>query len=285
MKITTLIVLYFLVVSSVSGQPSIDTDIFIYEIDWDKRQLYNGKNITSWSGYDNQPFFNKNSKGLYFTRLFSDQSDAYYYDLDSESLQPFVETIESEYSPTLTPDGKYISTIRVEQDSSQRLWRFPVGNGNPELLLPTLEPVGYQAWIDNQHVALFVLGSPNTLQIGDISRGTSRVITNNIGRSLHHYKGSIFFVHKEEGSGWWIKRLDVANETITKVIETLPGREDFTVTTSGRILMGDGEDIYVERGGKWQKLFTVEGLGFSDFNRMVVSPDESKLALVVVMDK
>ena len=33
-------------------------------------------------------------------------------------------TPESEYSPTVTPDGAHISVIRVEADGTQRLWRF-----------------------------------------------------------------------------------------------------------------------------------------------------------------
>ena len=35
-------------------------------------------------------------------------------------------TPESEYSPTVTPDGAHISVIRVEADGTQRLWRFTI---------------------------------------------------------------------------------------------------------------------------------------------------------------
>ena len=40
----------------VSAQVQVDTDIFLYEIDWDKKQLKKKKNLTNWKGYDNQPF-------------------------------------------------------------------------------------------------------------------------------------------------------------------------------------------------------------------------------------
>ncbi len=249
-----IICILFLVTGAlVSAQVHVDTDIFLYEIDWDKNQLKKKKNLTNWKGYDNQPFFSPDVQRVYFTRRFNDQSDIYYYDVRLKVIREFTATQESEYSPNVTPDGKYISVIRVEKDSTQRLWKFSVDMGEPELIFENVKPVGYQTWVDDQIVALFVLGNPNSLHLANIIDGTSKPITYDIGRSLHYNNGSVYFVKKENSVLWWIKKLDVELRQVTTIAETLPGREDFTVTSSGRILMGDGIDIYVLKSAKWKK--------------------------------
>jgi len=37
--------------------------------------------------------------------------------------------------PSFTPDGQHISVIRVEADSTQRLWRFTLDGRQPEIVL------------------------------------------------------------------------------------------------------------------------------------------------------
>ncbi len=283
MKIILVCFLFVVQNFALSAQTQ-DTDIFLYEIDWDKKDLKKEKNLTKWKGYDNQPYFSPDGGRLFFTRAFRDQSDIYYYDTRLKVIKEFRSTPESEYSPTVTPDGQHVSVIRVEQDSTQRLWKFPIERGEPELIFKKVKPVGYQAWVDDQTVALFVLGSPNSLQLGDAFDGTTKKITYNIGRSLHYYNGVVYFTNKESDSSFTLKKLDVATEKVTSMVKTKNNSEDFTVTTSGRILMGDGQDIYELKSSKWKKLFKLKDKGFKDFNRLAVSDDETKLALVVVMD-
>ena len=57
------------------------------------------------------------------------------------------ETVESEYSPTPLPAADGFSTVRVEQDGTQRLWAFDSSGGAPRLLLETIQPVGYHGWL------------------------------------------------------------------------------------------------------------------------------------------
>ncbi len=109
-----IICILFLVTGAlVSAQVQVDTDIFLYEIDWDKNQIKKKKNLTNWKGYDNQPFFSPDAQRVYFTRRFKDQSDIYYYDVRLKVIREFTATLESEYSPNVTPDCNYISVIRV----------------------------------------------------------------------------------------------------------------------------------------------------------------------------
>src|SRR6267378_1894361 len=91
-----------------------------------------------------------------------------------------------EYSPTPLPDGKGFSVIRVEADSTQRLWAFDRDGSRPRLVLDSIKPVGYHAWADAHALVLFVLGSPPTLQIADAGSPGARgeVLAHDIGRSL-----------------------------------------------------------------------------------------------------
>ena len=259
-----------------------NTDILLFDVNWNSNSLDNPVNISNWKGYDNQPFFGESGERIYFTRI-TDQADIYYYDQKTEVIQQFTTTPESEYSPTLTPDGRFIATIMVERDSSQRLWKYPLSGGEPSVVVEDLKPVGYQAWSYNNQVALFVLGTPNSLYLVDLRTQQQRKIVESIGRSLHHYDGSIYFVHKEPDV-WRIKRLSLENYEMKEVIKTFPQREDFLVSKRGKVLMGDGKRIYEAVSGQWIERFDLTGFGASDFNRIAMSADEEQIAVVVVLD-
>jgi Tol biopolymer transport system component len=165
--------------------------------------------ITEWQGYNNQPFFLPDGQSLLYTSIRADkQADIYKYDLNSRTTTRVTTTAESEFSPTLTLDGRFISVVRVEADSTQRLWKFPLGGGNPILVLEKIQPVGYHTWIDQSSLALFVLGNPNTLQIVDVSTGKAEVIAENIGRATRRIPGQnkLSFVHKASDQEWIIRR-------------------------------------------------------------------------------
>ena len=133
-------------------------------------------NITNRPGYDNQPSFTPDSRAILFTSIREDgQSDIYRYDIASKAIARVTSTPESEYSATVMPGGQRFSVIRVEHDSTQRLWSFALDGSDPQLLvLAALKPVGYHAWIDPNNLALFVLGNPNALVHYDLRSGHVR---------------------------------------------------------------------------------------------------------------
>ncbi len=156
-----------------------DTEIFLAPLTMVSGALTVGSpvNITASPGYDNQPSFTPDGAAILFTsargaqpdttstRL---QTDIYRYEIATQATSRITSTLESEYSPTVTPDGTHLSVIRVEADGVQRLWRFTRDGQQPELVLTDIKPVGYHAWADAQTLVLFVLGKPNTLQVADV---------------------------------------------------------------------------------------------------------------------
>jgi len=101
-----------------------NTDLWLFRIEHSKQGIsfVKPRNITSRAGYDNQPSFSSDNKKIYYVSVRDDkQADIYFYDLKSEKIIQFTQTPISEYSPAETPDGKFISSVVVEQDSAQRI--------------------------------------------------------------------------------------------------------------------------------------------------------------------
>ena len=101
-----------------------NTDVWLFKIEKNKTELKltSPKNITSRTGYDNQPSFSSDSKKIYYVSIREDnQADFYYYDLKNEKTFQLTKTKESEYSPTLSADGKFLNSVVVESDSAQRI--------------------------------------------------------------------------------------------------------------------------------------------------------------------
>jgi len=237
-------------------------------------------------GYDNQPHFTPDGSGFWFTAFeeHTGQTDIWRFDLDGGFEQVTVSAPESEYSATPIPDGSGISVIRVEADSTQRLWRIRLDGSPPSLLLPNVAPVGYHAWLDATTVALFVLGEPPTLQIATLDGATPRTVARGIGRALQSIPGTraISFI-QQEPNGAVLMRYQGDTGTVSRLVEAVPGGEFHAWTPDGRVLMTAGSAIYIwdpAVGGAWTQVGDL-----SDHNvvvtRIAVSPDGSRIALVV----
>ncbi|HXM48474.1 MAG TPA: hypothetical protein VN956_11570, partial [Pyrinomonadaceae bacterium] len=211
------------------------TDIFIIDLSTrpgGKLKLGQPVKITNFTGYNNQPAFMSDGKSVLYTSIRDKQADIYRYDIGSAATTQVTNTPESEYSPTLMPDGKFISVVRVEGDGTQRLWKFPLAGGAPSLVLESIKPVGYHLWVDENTLALFVLGKPNTLQLVDLRSGKAEVIAENPGRILRRvpHENKFSFVHKVSDQEWLIKTFDLKTRSIAMYIKTFTGVEDYAWT-------------------------------------------------------
>ncbi len=279
--------------STASAQDLPSFDIFVVGMSDDdvSTDVFALKNITRRDGYDNQPFFSEDGNSLVYT------SDAAGY-----SLEIFMYTVRlksrrgktginlqltytraDEFSPTIRPGGGY-TVVRVEEDKTQRLWSLVGDALSGELLMPDLSPVGYYSWIDEDRLAVFILGAPSTLQIAHIKTGETTVIAADIGRTIVQIPGSldISFTQKESDEKWVIKKVNPDSGEISEIAPAYGEGQDFTWTPSGKLLMADGSGIFewIDSRKAWRLLHDFAGDDVNDISRLTVNPQGDLLAFV-----
>ena len=247
-------------------------------------------NVTARPGYDNQPFFLPDGRAFLYTSIREDsQADIYRYDVQRALSRRLTTTRESEYSPTPLPRGKGLSVVRVEADSTQRLWAFGSDGTNPRLVLDSIKPVGYHAWADPHTLVLFVLGTPATLQIAD-SRAPGapgQIVAQNIGRPLHRVPGSaaVAFLQRDSVAGNWIKQVDPRTKAVTPLVRALNDADYFAWAAPGILIAAQGGKLYQwnpRRGQDWEEIADWSAAGFTNATRLAVSPTGDRLAIVAV---
>lgn len=245
-----------------------------------------GINVSHRPGYDNQPSFTRDGKRLYFTSARDDgQSDIFAYDIVRGTVSPVTSSPESEYSAQQLPGSSAIGAITVERDSVQRLWRIDPSSGKRTPLFTKLRPVGYWATADARTFAMFVLGSPPALVLGDARIGALDTVAVDIGRSVLRIPGANAFSFTQPGpdSVLRIRRVDAATHAVRDITTALPGSQDIAWLPDGRLLMAKGNTIYVRRpsrGGDWSPLVSFTDPALQHLTRMAVSADGAWLAVV-----
>ncbi len=244
------------------------------------------KNITNRPGYDNQPKFETDGRGIVFTRGDAgSRTDIYRYDIATGKLTPVKETAESEYSATPMPDGRGYGVIRVELDGVQRLWRLDPAKGKADdLLVATTRPIGYFAFPEPHVVASFVLGTPPTLQLIDLATEESKLIVSNVGRSIHKIPGrpAASFLHKISADEWMIKEVD-AKGGVKDIVRAPKGREDYAWLADGTLVISAGTKILALTPGvdtDWREIADFAALGLKDLSRLAVNPRGDQIAIV-----
>ncbi|WP_337171672.1 M20/M25/M40 family metallo-hydrolase [Gemmatimonas aurantiaca] len=280
-----------------TSTPSPDAEVYLVPLTMrgDTVRVGVPANLTRRAGYDNQPMFAPDSRALFYTANLGDgHTDIWRLDLSTGLTAPVRRTVpESEYSAApMLGDTAALAVIRVEADSTQRLWRLPLGSGAPSVILPDLKPVGYFAQPDDSTWVTFVLGSPATLQVTHTRRtggttGPSRTLARDIGRSLHRIPGTRFVSFVQKGAQpWHVMRLDVSSDRIDTLVALPEGTEDVTWVDSTTLLAGqDTKLLQWTRGSDtgrnaWR---TVGDFGFAHLariSRLAVSPNRQWLAMV-----
>jgi hypothetical protein len=297
---------------STATPSSSDTEIFLSAVIGAGAALAIGppRNISNSPGYDNQPSFSPDGASIFFASARGaalparasvpqqssiPRTDIYRYEIPSGRLFRVTQTPESEFSPTVMPDGSHVSMIRVEADGTQRLSSIEpadIPKRETSVILPNVKPVGYHAWIDATRVALYVLGErgqPASLQIASTTDGSTRRVALNIGRSLRRTPtGSISFIQRETapdgGVTAVLKELDAGSLEARTLVPLAAGITDPSVAwmPDGTAVMAAGATIYRWHAGDkdWTAVAHLDGFGLRNVTRLAVSPRGDRIAIV-----
>ena len=269
--------------------PPRDTDVLFADLAFSPQgtpSIGTPTNLTQRPDYDNQPQFVPDGSGFWYTinDPQNDQADIWRYDFATAGVtRVTMSSPESEYSATPLPDGSGISVIRVEADSTQRLWRFDLDGANGAVILPNVAPVGYHAWVDESTLVLFVLGDPATLQRADIQTGLTEVITRNIGRSIQRIPGSddVSYAQVHEDGTATIMRLPSERTSPEPIAEAVSGGDFHAWAPNGSLLMASGSVVYAWSLSldEWMPIADFSDLNIS-ISRLAISPDGTQIAMV-----
>jgi hypothetical protein len=241
------------------------------------------RNVTDRPGYDNQPAFTAAGDAILYTSIREDaQADIWQAWLSGGAPERITSTAESEYSPTPMPDRRHFSVIRVERDSTQRLWKFPLDGGDPpSLVLRALRPVGYHVWVGDHTIGAFVLGSPNALVLVDARTERADTLARDIGRALVRVPGRDAFTFQQLGGDTtWVSEVDVRTQGVRRVAPLPPRAEYHLWTPAGQLVTAAGTRLLLWVDGRWDVLADFAELGVRGISRLALSPRGDRIAFV-----
>jgi hypothetical protein len=167
-------------------------------------------------------------------------------------------------------------------------------------VLADVRRVGYHAWIDSTHVALFIVGNedakmPNALVLADTRSGTTTPLARDIGRCLGRSpEGRVTFVDQANAESWKVATISPGDTVAAALIAVPQGSanetpadrsQDFRWLPDGSLLMANGNRLLRWKSGSaagWTLLAEFPNLP-GRIRRLAVSPDAKRVAFVVDM--
>ncbi|WP_185969341.1 PD40 domain-containing protein [Aliiglaciecola sp. M165] len=265
------------------------SDIFVFDLDTDDKSmsLANLRNITNRKGYDNQPYFTKNSDTLIYSRGDDYQTDVYEYSFSSKRSTQLTDSPATEFSPTPSPDNTSVTFV---SDRNGGIWTGERKSLNqPRWLLKqhnNQEPVGYFAWDHDSANLLYWSRYGFSIALTNVDTGAYRFISGNTPPSTPHVIPStnkFSFVHRQTNGQVWIKELDPKTLSIRPLVPVMGSNHNYTWTPTGEILMIQQNVLYRVNPSSdetWAKVADLAEFQLTNANRLAVSPDGKMLAVV-----
>jgi hypothetical protein len=290
--LSTLLLFLVFHIQSTVGQGGYDLWILDTEGKGKKMKILpeTAKPLTNRPEYDNQPNFINDSELVFSAADEKGNHDIILYSFRTGNFTNLSRTPDrSEFSPTLTDCGLYISAVVIEPDSVQRLWLYPINLGEPELLYDDIQPVGYYDWYDNK-AAMFVLGEPNKL-IYVKGKGNILDMDDEIGRTVKRRPATSQIGYlsmkspKESSAGleFPIRTYDIESGKSEVLGFGLAGSMDFIWQDQNFLLMAQGNAIYRKKAtdSEWEFLARIESSTHQNITRMAYSRDLNKLVVTM----
>lgn len=265
-----------------------ETEIFLFDYDASASNdaLTGGANVTNRAGYDNQPYFTPDGASFLYSRDDGTQTDIWEYDIASATHRQVTSLPESEFSPTPSPDG---TTISMVFERSNSIWQFE--RSAPDAPSWTLEaagvpePVGYFArnW-DTGDVLYWSRYGFNVVLTNAEKPGYHFISGNAVPSTPHLIPGTVqfSFVHRQTNDQVWIKAFDPETKSVRPITPIVGTNANYTWAPDGSILQIEGTAVHRwrEGGDGWEQIADLVDHGIASANRIAVSPDGKRIAVV-----
>lgn len=283
--------LFSLFISSYCFSQMPETDIWLVNIVKKEGKYSYEKplNITNRKGYDNQPSFTEDNKGVYFVSdKVANQTDIFIYNIKHKTINPVFQTRESEYSPTLTTDNKFITCVVVLTDSSQQLLNYDVENKLSAVEIakgiPNTDSVGYFTWLNKDTVLYYKLTEPHSLRAWDITTNKDVWICDHPTRAFKKIGNTSQFIYGIKKDSTSVE-FRIYNPTLreSKVYATYPSiNEDFVWNNELGLIKSENSELlnYNPLTKKWNLLFSFSNIGIKKITRFVFDSKNKRLAIV-----
>lgn len=267
------------------------TDIFIFDLALSegKATIADPENATDRQGYDNQPFFTPDSTSFVYSRGDDYQTDAYEYDLNTKQSTQLTASYGTEFSPTPIYDN---SALLFVSDRNGSVWQGERANPNePKWFLEASdnrEPIGYFALNQKTNDLLYWSRYGFSMALVNQNDSSYHFVAGNTPPATPHVipKTNLFsFVHRQMNEQVWIKSLDPKSKAITPLIAVNGSNYNYTWAPDQSILMIQDGVLYQAKpyiGETWSEVAILAEHGITNANRLAVSPNGKRLAVVGV---
>ncbi len=277
--ITTGFLLVFLSIFS-----QTNTELFIVDINDGKVVNTDPLNISNNEGYDNQPSF-YDDDSILFSSTRNGQTDIALYHIKTDSIVWISNTPGGgEYSPTKIPNKEEVSSIRLDTNGLQRLYKYDISNGEDNVLVKDLK-IGYHLWYAPEIlVATVLIENRMDLVVVDKKNNTSKTIHKKVGRSLHKIPNTnlVSFVKQGDKASTLMSLNPITGKT-KKIITLTDKSQDICWMNSGTVLTGYGKSILKfdpQSDSKWNELTRFSDKNINKISRLAMNTTNTKLVLV-----
>lgn len=219
-------------------------------------QFNNPQYLTAFNpnGYNNHPYFFNDSELYISVQLPGmNQTDLYALNIDEKTKTKVTETPDGEFSPKPMENSYFFSAVRQEihgKDTLLRLWQFPTDrttNGKP--VFKYIQGIGYYQWLNSYQVAVYMVEKNNTyLGIADIRSDEVTPLATNAGRSFAKLPNeNLAYIQNSNNNSLGLimeYNLFQRGASPQKIIETLPGSQDFALLPDGTFIMARGSKLF-----------------------------------------
>ena len=260
-----------------------NTELWLFKIETSKSGMTVVKplNLTKREGYDNQPSFSPDSKKIFYVSVREDkQADIYQYDLKHRKTTAFTKTPISEYSPALTPDHKFITSVVVENDSSQFIHFINPLNGIHETKLD-VDSVGYYTFLSADTVVYYKLTEPHSLRYHVKSSGEDKWLGNNPTRAFKPVSRNTLIYGLKDTAKITFYSYNFLLRKAEKFAEYPSLNEDFLWHPLLGLIKSEGLQLlaYNSTLKEWKVLFDLSAFGLKKITRFDIDPKTNYLVV------